>query len=191
MAAVLATAATSLMVSKTSARRGGGGYENDQSRSFGTGRSGYRAPAAASDLAQYGLQLEPNPPGVAVFGTTRTAKMTIEAGHVGAVIGKAGANVKFVQSSSGARVAVRENEDPTKKTVEVEGSLDQIEAAASIIRQFLADKDSGVSAQPSAIRQAGNLGAHNFKTRLCERYQQGTCTFGDRCHFAHGTAELR
>lgn len=30
-----------------------------------------------------------------------------------------------------------------------------------------------------------------FKTRLCERFKEGTCTFGDRCHFAHGVNELR
>ncbi|KAF2565630.1 hypothetical protein F2Q68_00027160 [Brassica cretica] len=31
----------------------------------------------------------------------------------------------------------------------------------------------------------------NFKTKMCERFAKGNCTFGDRCHFAHGEAELR
>lgn len=31
----------------------------------------------------------------------------------------------------------------------------------------------------------------NFKTKLCENFSKGSCTFGDRCHFAHGAAEQR
>lgn len=31
-----------------------------------------------------------------------------------------------------------------------------------------------------------------YKTRLCERFEaEGTCPYGSKCHFAHGTAELR
>ncbi|KAL6771649.1 hypothetical protein ACKKBG_A27235 [Auxenochlorella protothecoides x Auxenochlorella symbiontica] len=31
----------------------------------------------------------------------------------------------------------------------------------------------------------------NSKTRLCTRWQEGNCRFGNRCNFAHGEAELR
>ena len=31
-----------------------------------------------------------------------------------------------------------------------------------------------------------------FKTELCNRWEEtGACTYGDRCQFAHGIAELR
>ncbi|ORX59299.1 hypothetical protein BCR36DRAFT_579880 [Piromyces finnis] len=33
---------------------------------------------------------------------------------------------------------------------------------------------------------------HLYKTRLCERFEaEGTCPYGNKCHFAHGTVELR
>ncbi|KFM24953.1 Zinc finger CCCH domain-containing protein 36 [Auxenochlorella protothecoides] len=31
----------------------------------------------------------------------------------------------------------------------------------------------------------------NSKTRLCTRWLEGNCRFGNRCNFAHGEAELR
>lgn len=33
--------------------------------------------------------------------------------------------------------------------------------------------------------------AENAKTKLCTRWLQGDCRFGDRCNFAHGDHELR
>lgn len=33
--------------------------------------------------------------------------------------------------------------------------------------------------------------AENAKTKLCTRWMQGDCRFGDRCNFAHGDHELR
>ncbi|PTQ30713.1 hypothetical protein MARPO_0121s0050 [Marchantia polymorpha] len=37
-----------------------------------------------------------------------------------------------------------------------------------------------------------NLRPPNWKTRLCNKWETtGNCPFGDKCHFAHGTAELQ
>lgn len=33
--------------------------------------------------------------------------------------------------------------------------------------------------------------AENSKTKLCNRWLQGDCRFGDRCNFAHGEQEMR
>ena len=30
-----------------------------------------------------------------------------------------------------------------------------------------------------------------FKTEVCRNWTQGTCEFGEKCTFAHGTSELR
>ena len=29
-----------------------------------------------------------------------------------------------------------------------------------------------------------------YKTKLCDNFTKGSCTFGERCHFAHGVGEL-
>eukprot|EP00891_Asterochloris_glomerata_P008101 jgi/Astpho2/8101/fgenesh1_pg.00120_%23_62_t len=41
-------------------------------------------------------------------------------------------------------------------------------------------------------RRPGSLNGSFFhKTRMCQKWQEGSCTFGDRCHFAHGQQEIR
>jgi hypothetical protein len=42
---------------------------------------------------------------------------------------------------------------------------------------------------PVAPRPAGP--PSNVKTRLCQHFARGQCQYGERCHFAHGEAELR
>jgi len=37
----------------------------------------------------------------------------------------------------------------------------------------------------------GGGGGNNFKTKMCENFAKGQCSFGERCHFAHGAMELR
>ncbi|GKD16551.1 zinc finger CCCH domain-containing protein 14-like protein [Tanacetum coccineum] len=47
--------------------------------------------------------------------------------------------------------------------------------------------------QKSFGKPGGGFGGpvRNFKTKLCENFTKGSCTFGDKCHFAHGAEELR
>ncbi|KAH8940841.1 hypothetical protein BDL97_14G005900 [Sphagnum fallax] len=167
--------------------RGGGMYGADGGR-FGTGRerdSGGRF-GGASGMGSY---REPTPPGMAAaasFGASSTAKISIEASLAGAIIGKGGINAKQICHLTGAKISIREHEsDPTLRNVEMEGSFEQIKQASQMVREVLMHRDNAPS------RPAGGVGSRNYKTKLCENYSQGTCTFGDRCHFAHGSAELR
>ncbi|KAG6549827.1 hypothetical protein Mapa_008808 [Marchantia paleacea] len=145
--------------------------------------NGHPSTAVASAIF-YG---EPTPPGVTAtgFGSTSTTKISIEAAFAGAIIGKAGSNVKQISRLTGAKLSIREHEsDPNMRNVEMEGSFEQIEHASEMVRQFLQNRDV-------VAPKAAALGSHNFKTKMCENFVQGTCTFADRCHFAHGAHELR
>ncbi|KAJ7552140.1 hypothetical protein O6H91_06G043800 [Diphasiastrum complanatum] len=131
---------------------------------------------------------EPVPPGVTAaitIGTISLTKMAINANYAGAVIGKAGANVKQISKETGCKVSIRDHEsDPSMKNVEMEGTIEQIERASAMVQQLLQERES-------APPRTSFLGSHNFKTKLCENFNAGTCTFADRCHFAHGAHELR
>lgn len=135
----------------------------------------------------YGLR-EPTPPGLAAaasFGASSSAKISIEASLAGAIIGKGGVNAKQICRLTGAKLSIREHEtDAALRNVEMEGSLEQIKQASQMVRQVLMQRDN------VPVKHAG-FGSHNFKTKMCENYAQGTCTFGDRCHFAHGAHEMR
>ena len=43
---------------------------------------------------------------------------------------------------------------------------------------------------PGSAKGSGT-GALFYKTKLCTKFKLGTCTFSDRCHFAHGIEDLR
>lgn len=55
--------------------------------------------------------------------------------------------------------------------------------------------DGGDSERGGSAGGRGGRGfrgtAENAKTRMCNRWLQGECRFGDRCNFAHGDHELR
>jgi hypothetical protein len=156
---------------------GGSSYPNEGR--YGGGRD--------SGARSYGLR-EPTPPGLAAaasFGASSSAKISIEASLAGAIIGKGGVNAKQICRLTGAKLSIREHEtDANLRNVEMEGSLEQIKQASQMVRQVLIQRDN------VPVKQAG-FGSHNFKTKMCENYAQGTCTFGDRCHFAHGAHEMR
>ncbi|GBG77332.1 hypothetical protein CBR_g23663 [Chara braunii] len=151
---------------------GGGGRENG-------GRGGIFPPGT-------GPEMSAAMSAAASFGQSTTTKISIDAHLVGAIIGKAGANVKQICKLTGAKLSIRDHEsDANLRNVEMEGSLEQIDKASNMVRQFLMQRDLTSPPRPSG------LGPHNYKTRMCENFAGGTCTFGDRCHFAHGAHELK
>ncbi|KAK6235672.1 hypothetical protein SCA6_011009 [Theobroma cacao] len=128
----------------------------------------------------------------ASFGASATAKISIDASLAGAIIGKNGVNSKHICRVTGAKLSIRENEsDPSSRNIELEGTFDQIKQASAMVRELILNVGSASGTSMKNPAMSGSGAANNFKTKLCENFSKGSCTFGDRCHFAHGTEELR
>ncbi|KAK6117527.1 hypothetical protein DH2020_048747 [Rehmannia glutinosa] len=144
--------------------------------------------------SRFGARVEPPVPGpVASFGASATAKISVAASLVGAVIGKGGVNSKQICRQTGAKLAVREHEmDPNLRNIELEGTFEQIQQASGMVRELIVRIGSAFGSGKAAGVSWGPVAAGgNFKTKLCENFSKGSCTFGDKCHFAHGVAEIR
>jgi hypothetical protein len=131
---------------------------------------------------------EPNPHGLsaaAAFGAISTANVSINSSIAGFIIGKGGVNLKAISRATGAKLFIHDHEsDPNLKNVEMQGSFDQIGQASSMVREMLANKNI----HPI---KPGGAGTHTYKSKLCENFPKGVCTYGARCHFAHGQGELQ
>ncbi|KAH7292332.1 hypothetical protein KP509_29G062500 [Ceratopteris richardii] len=139
------------------------------------------------DKIPHRRQREPTPPGLmgaSAFGAMSTAKVCIDASLAGIIIGKGGVNAKAISRASGAKLVIRDHEsDSNLKNVEMEGSLDQIKLASSMVQELLANKE--------VLPAKASLAPQNYKSKLCENFSKGNCKYGDRCHFAHGQSELQ
>ncbi|XP_077215570.1 zinc finger CCCH domain-containing protein 31-like [Tasmannia lanceolata] len=145
-------------------------------------------------------RIEPPPPAqntAGNFGASATAKISVDASLAGAIIGKAGVNSKQICRITGAKLSIRDHEsDPNLKNIELEGTFDQIKQASTLVRDLIVNIGTatgpGPGPGPMKIPAAAPVAAaNNFKTKLCENFAKGSCTFGDRCHFAHGASDLR
>ncbi|VAI56624.1 unnamed protein product [Triticum turgidum subsp. durum] len=135
-------------------------------------------------------------PGMATpagFGASSTAKVSVDASLAGAVIGRGGVNTKQISRVTGAKLAIRDHEsNEALKNIELEGTFDQINNASAMLRELIFRISGGANAPlPGVILAGGSHRGSNFKTKLCDNFTKGSCTFGDRCHFAHGENELR
>lgn len=137
----------------------------------------------------------PAPASAANFGASATAKVSVDASLAGAIIGKGGVNTKHICRITGVKLAIREHEsDTSQRNIELEGTFDQISRASAMVQELIMNLNANAPppmktaafAPPAAQHQS-----NNFKTKLCENFTKGTCTFGERCHFAHGPSEMR
>ncbi|PKA47329.1 Zinc finger CCCH domain-containing protein 14 [Apostasia shenzhenica] len=142
--------------------------------------------------------VDPLPPVVgpaATFGASATAKISVGASLASAIIGKGGVNRKQICRLTGAKLMIRDHDtDPNLRNIELEGSFDQIKHATAMVRELIVNISSSASMPLKAAgAPAGGGGGpgSNYKTKLCDNFTKGSCTFGERCHFAHGAGELK
>ncbi|PUZ74483.1 hypothetical protein GQ55_1G069500 [Panicum hallii var. hallii] len=137
-------------------------------------------------------------PGMATpasFGASATAKISVDASLAGGIIGRGGVNTKQISRVTGAKLAIRDHESDTSlKNIELEGTFDQIKHASAMVRELIVNISGSAPPlaknPPRGPHRGGGTGS-NFKTKMCENFAKGSCTFGDRCHFAHVENELR
>uniref|UniRef100_A0A5B6Z2Z1 Putative zinc finger CCCH domain-containing protein 14 n=1 Tax=Davidia involucrata TaxID=16924 RepID=A0A5B6Z2Z1_DAVIN len=141
-------------------------------------------------------RVEPPPPGLAAaanFGASATAKISIDSSLAGAIIGKGGANSKQICRLTGVKLSIKDHEsDPSQRNIELEGNFDQIGQASAMVHELIVNVGAatGPAKNPTAKPTLATP-ASNYKTKMCDKFAKGSCTFGERCHFAHGTSELR
>ncbi|RCV15071.1 hypothetical protein SETIT_3G029300v2 [Setaria italica] len=165
------------------------------------GRPAYMSHEGPPMGGRYGGRPEPPPP-VAMgppagnFGASATAKISVDASLAGGIIGKGGVNTKQICRVAGVKLSIRDHEsDPNLKNIELEGNFDQIKQASNMVSDLIASISASMPPKappaPAGGRGGAPGGRSNYKTKLCENFVKGTCTFGDRCHFAHGENEQR
>ncbi|WOL12364.1 hypothetical protein Cni_G21130 [Canna indica] len=139
----------------------------------------------------------PRPSGIAAatsFGASANAKISVDSSLAGAIIGKGGMRTKEICRITGVKLAIREHEaDPNLRNIQLEGTFDQIKHASSMVRELIVNVSSATqlpAVKKPVVGIPGALG-NSYKTKICDNFTRGSCTYGDRCHFAHGAGELR
>ncbi|KAI7742956.1 hypothetical protein M8C21_010427 [Ambrosia artemisiifolia] len=135
---------------------GGGGWDGSDIRDFGSGPTdiGHAAPSIPST---YGY-------------ANSNKKIEIPNGKVGVIIGKAGETIKYLQLQSGAKIQITRDmdADPSSLTrdVEISGTADAIAKAEQLIKDVLAEAESGGSGTVSRRVSGQSGGGEQFVMKI-------------------------
>ncbi|PIA64417.1 hypothetical protein AQUCO_00100118v1 [Aquilegia coerulea] len=102
-------------------------------------------------------------------GSGSSKKIDIPNGRVGVIIGKGGETIKYLQSQSGAKIQVTRDMDADpnspNRAVELTGTSEQISKAEQLIKEVLAEAESGGSGLATK-RFTGQAGADQFSMKV-------------------------
>ncbi|XP_059302999.1 zinc finger CCCH domain-containing protein 14-like [Lycium ferocissimum] len=130
-------------------------------------------------------------PAATNFGASATTTISIDAALAGTIIGKNGVNSKQICRVTGVKLSIKEHEtDSNRRNIELQGTFDQINQASAMVREII----SNVGTSTGGPKNTGPFTRGPpgpFKTKMCANFSRGSCTFGEKCHFAHGANELQ
>ncbi|KAJ9555796.1 hypothetical protein OSB04_010410 [Centaurea solstitialis] len=140
---------------------GGGGYDSNDSKGFSSGPTDYGQKSfsntASSIPSSYG------------YGSP-SKKIDIPNGRVGVIIGKGGETIKYLQLQSGAKIQVTRDMDADPhsltRAVELTGSAESITKAEQLIKDVLAEAESGGSGIVSRRIPGQPGGAEQFVMKV-------------------------
>ncbi|KAG8363559.1 hypothetical protein BUALT_Bualt19G0035100 [Buddleja alternifolia] len=159
------------------------------------GKPSYEDPRPMGPMGGFSQRYEPSPQGLPVgnFGASATAKISIDASFAGPIIGKNGVNSKQICRQTGVKFSIRDHEtDPNQRNIELEGTFDQIKEASSMVRELMMTISASTGRGEKPMGSFGQSApSNNYKKKMCENFTKGSCTFGERCRFAHSAGELR
>ncbi|KAJ4758268.1 Zinc finger CCCH domain-containing protein 14 [Rhynchospora pubera] len=168
--------------------------ERDLGRPIAPSHDYAAGPPMVPPMAPAPMPASGGAPAPGSFGMSAMAKISVEASLAGAIIGKGGTNTKQICRVTGAKLAIRDHEsDPNLKNIELEGTFDQINHASVMVRELIFNVSGSMGGQKMKGTGGGHTagGGSNYKTKLCDNFAKGVCTFGEKCNFAHGESELR
>lgn len=107
--------------------------------------------------------------GVELSAETAVARILMDQTQTGAVIGKGGATIKDTQANTGARMRVSKEPMPmsTERTCDIEGTIEEVEAALVLVLEQLKENPvtsskSTLYAPGAALPQAPQFGADPY-----------------------------
>ncbi|XP_071701182.1 uncharacterized protein [Rutidosis leptorrhynchoides] len=138
---------------------GGGGYDSNDSKGFSSGPTDYGQKPYSSNPVSSGYG----------YGNP-SKKIDIPNGRVGVIIGKGGETIKYLQLQSGAKIQITRDmdADPNSQTraVELTGSSESIAKAEQLIKDVLAEAESGGSGTVSRRLPGQQGGAEQFSMQV-------------------------